>query len=84
MNFYGGGYSDIKCTTGSWKQHFLNLQNSDKWICGYKEIKKGGVACPSLRKKWKFLIGNGAYICKPQTPMTKEWYSQMILLLDKN
>ena len=33
--------------------------------------------------KWEELVGNGAYICKPQTPLTKEWYNEMILLLDE-
>jgi hypothetical protein len=43
MNFYGGGYSDIKKTTGSWKKSFEDLRNSEYWICGYKELN-GGVA----------------------------------------
>ena len=81
MNFYGGGYSDIKKTTGSWKSSFDNLSNSDKWICGYKEIE-GGVAYEPLKDKWKELIGNGAYICKPNTPLTNEWYNEMIKLLN--
>ena len=81
MNFHGGGYSDIKITTGSWKKCFHDLLISDKWICGYKEIN-GGVACKDIADKWELLVGNGAYICKPQTELTKEWYNNMILLLD--
>ena len=81
MNFYGGGYSDIKKTTGSWKSSFDTLTKSDKWICGYAEID-GGVAYEPLKDKWKELIGNGAYICKPNTPLTNEWYNDMIKLLD--
>jgi len=81
MNFHGGGYSDIKKTTGSWIQSFDNLNKSDYWICGYKEID-GGVAYTPLSGKWEELLGNGAYICKPQTPLTIEWYKAMIQLLD--
>jgi hypothetical protein len=82
MHFYGGGYSDIKKTTGSWKNAFDNLLKSDDiWMVGYKEVN-GGVAYQPLAKEWKKLIGNGAYICKPQTPLTKEWYLEMIRLLD--
>ena len=81
MNFYGGGYSDIKKTTGSWKKSFNDLENSDYWMCGYKEIE-GGVAYAPYADKWKELIGNCAYICKPLTPLTTEWYSEMINLLD--
>ena len=81
MNFHGGGYSDVKKTTGSWIQSFDNLNKSDYWICGYKEID-GGVAYTPLSSKWEELLGNGAYICKPQTPLTIEWYNAMIQLLD--
>jgi hypothetical protein len=82
MNFYGGGYSDIKKTTGSWKSSFDCMNNSDKWICGYQEID-GGVAYEPLKDKWRELIGNGAYICKPNTPLTNEWYGDMMKLLDE-
>jgi hypothetical protein len=81
MNFYGGGYSDIKKTTGSWVDSFNKLNNSNYWICGYKEVE-GGIAYPPYSHKYNELIGNGAYICKPQTELTKEWYNSMILLLD--
>ena len=81
MHFYGGGYSDIKKTTGSWKQSFEKLKNSDKWICGYREVQYG-VAYQPLSNEWEKFIGNGAYICKPQTPFTTEWYNEMIKLLD--
>lgn len=82
MNFYGGGYSDIKKTTGSWKSSFDELSNSNKWICGYQELD-GGVAYEPLKDKWRELIGNGAYICKQNTPLTNEWYNEMIKLLDE-
>jgi FkbM family methyltransferase len=81
MNFYGGGYSDIKKTTGSWKNCYEKLYNSDKIICGYKEIH-GGVAYPPLCDKWMELIGNGAYICKKNTLLTNKWYNEMINLLN--
>ena len=37
MHFLGGGYSDIKQTTGTWINAFKSLYNSDKWAIGYKE-----------------------------------------------
>lgn len=82
MNYIGGGYSDIKKTTGSWKKSFDDLAISDKWICGYKEVGPGGVAYAPHADKWKELIGNGAYICKPNTPLTNEWYNSMVDLID--
>lgn len=81
MNFHGGGYSDIKRTTGSWKQSFLNLENSDKWIIGYAEICGGIAYGPAER--WSELIGNGAYISKKKTPLTITWYNDMITLLTR-
>jgi hypothetical protein len=82
MRFYGGGYSDIKKTTGSWKESFEKLEKSDKWIIGYKEIK-GGAANPTLAENWEDLIGNCAYICKANTPLVIEWYNSMIHLMNK-
>lgn len=82
MNFYGEGYCDIKMTCGSWVESFAALQNSDKWICGYAEIDEGGVAYKPYADKWRELLGNGSYICKPQTPFTNEWYAAMLELLD--
>lgn len=83
MHFYGGGYSDIKMTTGSWEKAFNDLKNSDKYIIGYKEIGPSGVAGPKdLQDNWNYLIGNGCYICKPRTEFTEKWYKTMIQLLD--
>jgi hypothetical protein len=82
MHFHGGGYSDIKKTTGSWKKSFDDLIQSNCWICGYPEIQ-GGVGYAPIVDKWRELIGNCAYICKPKTPLTTEWYNEMIALLDK-
>ena len=73
MNFYGGGYADIK-STSSWKNSFYELYNSDYCICGYKEIE-GWVAYTPLIDKYYELIGNCAYICKLNTPLTNEWYN---------
>lgn len=82
MHFYGGGYSDIKETQCTWVNAFNDLQKDDnKWICGYKEVE-GGVAYGPYSDKWEELIGNGCYICKPNTPLTNEWYNEMYSLLD--
>lgn len=83
MHYYGGGYSDIKKTTGSWKKSFNDLKsNENVWICGYKEVENG-VAYGPLGSKWYDLVGNCAYICKPKTPLTTEWYNDMLKLLDE-
>lgn len=84
LHFYGGGYSDIKKTLGTWEEVFRNMEYSGEDIlgCGYPEIGENGVAHPDYKTKWKHLIGNCAYIFKPNTEFTKEWYSTMLQLLD--
>jgi hypothetical protein len=84
MHFYGGGYSDIKSTTGSWKKAFDALNKTNNYINGYTEIENGvatGAQLPELYDYTK-LIGNCAYICKPRTAFTYDWYTSMIKLLD--
>ena len=82
MNFHGGGYSDIKRTTGSWKQAFTDMESApDKWINGYREVE-GGVGHPPAVAHWRELVGNCAYVCRPRTPLTHAWYSEMIVLLE--
>jgi len=89
MHHYGGGYSDIKGTNNNWSQLFNLLSaKEDKWIVGYREIGERGVApVPGalgleLKKYWHILIGNGAYIFKPSTPFTHEWYIELHNRLD--
>ena len=81
MNFHGGGYTDIKHQGGSWLKAFDDLEGSDAWMNGYREIDSG-VAYPPHVPYWQELIGNGAYICKPRTPLTEEWYAEMTAFLD--
>ena len=81
MHFHGGGYSDVKPTTGSWLAAFTELDGSDAWVNGYREVK-GGVANEALAGEWANLIGNGAYICKAGTPFTAAWYGELLEVMD--
>jgi hypothetical protein len=81
-NFHGGGYMDIKRTLGSWNDCFEQLRSSDKWICGYKMHGDGHVAYAPNKPHWDELIGTSAYICKPQTMLTKQWYNDMSTVLE--
>lgn len=83
MNFYGGGYSDIKKQSGPWVKSFNAVYSTNAWMCGYKE-ENYGVAYKPHRHIWRELVGNGAYICKPNTPLTNEWYSEMLKVLDQH
>ncbi len=82
MNHYGGGYSDIKMQGGSWKQAFDDILNSDAYINGYPENHPGNIAYIPAAVAWENLVGNGAYICRPKTPLTLEWFNDMNRFLD--
>ena len=83
MNFYGGGYTDIKKNTGSWSLSFFDLiENKNKIANGYQELDTNSVAYKPHGQFFKDLIGNGCYIFRPNTALTNEWYSTMMKLLD--
>ena len=91
MHFYGGGYCDIKAINSSWLECFEKLNNSDKYILGYQELNEEcsayiDVAEPVIRKevkkRWPLLAGNCAYICRPQTKFTDEWFTEQNKRLD--
>jgi hypothetical protein len=87
MHYYGGGYTDIKLTFQSWLPHFQRLSSEpDKYVQGYREVGEGGVARlragfesiqETLSANWQSLIGNGAFICKPQSPFTAAWLGRL-------
>ena len=81
-NFHGGGYMDIKRTLGPWTDCFEELRNSDKIMCGYR-MTGPDIAYEPHKYFFNDLLGVGAFICKPQTPLTKEWYQDMITLMDE-
>lgn len=89
MHYYGGGYCDIKKIDTDWNRYFEQLEKqTDKWALGYQEVGEDGVAILpgdigiELRKHWRRLIGNGAYIFKPGTLLTREWMDNLHELLD--
>ncbi len=91
MHFYGGGYHDIKQLNTSWEYYFNKLNNDPNlWIIGYKEVGPDGAAIlpgelgKKLRDNWEKLIGNGCYICKPNTLFTKRWYQMLLKEMDNN
>jgi len=93
MLHYGGGYTDIKLTSESWEKYFTMLENEPNlWAIGYKEIGEYGVApainnealTAKMKENYTKLIGNCAYIFKPNTPFTKEWVAEVNTQLDKH
>ena len=77
MNFYGGAYCDIKRAEWDWNPYFNQLAQSDQWIMGYNVSCDIDIAVDLtdpeyqiMKDSWQKLIGAGAMICKPNTPLT--------------
>lgn len=96
MHHYGGGYSDIKRHSGSWRKYFNIINNNPNiWKIGL-----GGFKPPSLafdiaypkeynkkeRKNLKMyhnkMVCVGFMICRQYTPYTYEWYNLLHKRLD--
>ncbi|NEI02411.1 hypothetical protein [Rhizobium leguminosarum] len=88
MHHYGGGYSDIKRTTKSWASAFDSFNDPLINAAGYREIDAdsvapvGGELETRLRRHYRNLMGNGAYVFRPRTIFTQKWYDATHLLLD--
>lgn len=85
MYHYGGGYADIKTYYKSWIPAFEKFEQSDAYVIGYQEVGFWGVANQNiasvnlkndLKNHWRYLIGNGAYICRSHTKFTAEWHTE--------
>lgn len=89
MHHWGGGYTDIKRTSASWRPHFAALRAApDAFGLGYGETGPQGVAPipgplgDALRANAHRLIGNCAYIFRRRTDFTRLWLEQTEALLD--
>lgn len=72
MHFFGGGYSDIKYPSGSWINSFEKLQNTKElYMIGYDDVSSGEH------------VHLSSFICKPNTDLTKDWYNEMVKVLDE-
>ena len=89
MHFYGGAYIDIKHIKDNLNKFFDNLNNSDKWINSSQSYKDGTHGNNKSRTlsispygvKYN-ITPYGQYICKPETPITHEWFLLLHQKLD--
>lgn len=87
MYHYGGGYADIKTYFHSWVEAFNQLDASDSaYVLGYPEVGFWGAANYDIKEEnlkkdlywyWRYLVGNGAFICRPHTKFTEEWHNEV-------
>lgn len=89
MHHHGGGYSDIKVATQPWTAAFDQIDSDDRlWAVGYQEV--GSDRCGGrdaglgheIRRRYRSIIGFGAFICRPGTPLTAEWLRELDRRLD--
>ena len=84
MPYQGGAYTDIKPIENSWLLPFEQLKKSDCFINGYRKVGcvetlRGRCLVKDLWLALNFyrVIRNGAYICKPNTAFTRDWFSSV-------
>lgn len=89
LNFHGGGYADIKPFHTGWGPAFERMDASDAWLMGYRNpirLMTPNFTDPRLQR-WMvrtsdIRLGQAAYIARPHTPITEEWWRQVNAVLD--
>lgn len=90
LNFHGGGYADIKPFRNSWVPAFERMDASSAWLMGYRNpirLMTPNFTDPRLQR-WMvrtsdLRLGQAAYIARPHTPITEEWWRQVNVVLDE-
>lgn len=83
MHFYGGGYADIKLTMGSWVKAFRDMElNPNAYLNGYQAGGPDNVSHPDMKQYWTELTGVCQFIVRPQTDFTREWYEELLRVMD--
>jgi len=88
MHFHGGGYSDIKAAQHGWAPSFAAFDDPDVWVVGYPEIEYDicanleGRLGRDVRASWSRLVGAGAFIVRPRTLFTAQWYEEVLRRVD--
>ena len=90
MHHHGGGYTDIKKHKHSWVDAFDKLNNFKFEMLGYPSTRLKDVAYINLngdlkkdiKRHWRYTIGVGAFICRPYSSFTTEWYNELMVRMD--
>lgn len=89
MHFFGGGYADVKTYEHAWAPSFQLLESSTHaYALGYREVSSykaaglPGELGRDIKLHYSILIACGAFIMRPQTPLTQEWYGELLRRMD--
>ena len=87
MHFFGGGYIDIKPAGLGWVDAFDKLyHNSDSIYCVSQHIRGRGCAgwqTSFVKNISDKMMAMQAFICKYNTPFTKDWYNSLQRKMDE-
>lgn len=98
MYHHGGAYADIKANALlHWSPFFKDFAGSEAWVYGAREGNEGGVACmpeklkilnlsmpcADVKRHYKKMLSNGAYIFKAHTPFARDWLRENNNRLDE-
>ena len=91
MLHYGGGYSDVKPCRKNWENAFQKLNESSKYVLGYREIlggvprleEKDSLIAKDIKKYYFKIIGVCSFIFKPYSPIAIEWMEELNIRMEK-
>ena len=90
LNFHGGGYADIKPLKHGWTGAFDRMDASDAWLMGYRNPIRLMTPNFTDRRMERLMVrtssirlGQNAYISRPRTPITEEWWRELNNALDR-
>lgn len=90
MHFHGGAYTDVKECQYDWQPIWQELADSSAYMIGYPEIRPEDIVQHESQKInqdtkrcFSQMVGNGAYICRPNTALTRDWYAELQKRMDK-
>jgi len=89
LHFYGGAWHDIKATEVSFADCWEQFQAPNLFLIGRPELPKGAAAVQLspgryIGDHWQDLVAVPAWIGRPQTPLSRDIYRELIQLLDDN
>lgn len=87
MNFYGGGYADIKRyhKGNGWDRAFDEINRDENIdIIGDREIHGGSPIREYNKEPYlSQVLCNGCFICRPYTDFTREWFRRVEQKMDE-
>ena len=89
MHFHGGGYCDIKPVSADWAPMFQLLdEEPNLWAVGYREVTSEytpdlpRALGKDLKRHYRSVFGTSAYIFRPGTSFTQEWWRELTSRMD--